>query len=136
MTWESFAAFYPQFASFEPRPVAIEYLRQASSRFASFGDDAEEARRLFVAHRLTLYALTAPPPGQPPTLADLAAAGRAERHGQIASKRVGEVQISYASTSSASASARATSLADLSETAFGLQLLTLLRLHSAPRYLR
>ena len=59
--------------------------------------------------------------------------GKAQSSQQIASKRVGEVQVTYSSRSNLSSSA-SSDLADLNETAYGLQLLTLLRLHSRSRY--
>ena len=62
MTAEEFTAFYPQFAGFTPAEVPAEYIRQANARFTAFvPEDAEEARRLYVAHKLTLYAGTALP---------------------------------------------------------------------------
>ena len=57
MTQSDFIAFYPQFAGFTPAVVLTEYIRQANARFTSFSEgDAEEARRLYVAHKLTMYA--------------------------------------------------------------------------------
>ena len=90
MTQSEFTAFYPQFTGFTPAIVLSTYIAQANARFSSFTqEDAEEARRLYTAHRLT------------------------------------------ASSSSVSASS---DLADLTETSFGLQLLSLLRLYSMTRY--
>ena len=64
MTNLELIAFYPQFASFSPAPVLSAYVAQANERFSSFSDaDAEEARRLYAAHKLTLYARTALPEG-------------------------------------------------------------------------
>ena len=85
MTLAEFTAFYPQFAGFTPVVVLSEYARQANSRFSSFTEeDAEEARRLYVAHKLTLYARMALPDGATPTKAQLAAAGQVQR---VASKK-------------------------------------------------
>ena len=42
------------FEAFKPRTVMEEYLRQANARFGDFGEDADEARRLYTAHRLTM----------------------------------------------------------------------------------
>ena len=132
MTVTEFTAFYPQFAGFTPAVVLSEYLRQANARFSAFtAEDAEEARRLYTAHKLTLYARTALPEGSEPSRAAIASAGQAQQ--KIASKRVGEVSVSY-SSSSASSSVSA-DLADLTETAFGLQLLSLLRLYGRSRYI-
>ena len=128
-----FLAFYPQFSSFAQGVVLPEYLRQANARFSDFGEDAEEARRLFTAHKLTLYSASAPPEGVQPTPAVLATAGRGAMQ-EIASKKVGEVQVSY-STSATSASSAYTGLNDLKETTYGLQLLSLLRLYGFAKYI-
>ena len=53
---------------------------------------------------------------------------------EIASKKVGEVQVSY-STSATSASSAYTGLNDLKETTYGLQLLSLLRLYGFAKYI-
>ena len=132
MTQNDFLAFYPQFATVTPAPVLTEYIRQANARFSDFGDDAEEARRLYTAHKVTMYFYTCLPEGSSPSREAVAAAGRGLRS-NIASEKVGEVQITYANTSSVSGSA-STSLADLPQTAYGLQLLSLLKLHSFARY--
>ena len=131
MTQAEFTAFYPQFAGFTPAVVLTEYVRQANDRFSSFTEeDAEEARRLYTAHKLTLYARTALPDNAAPSKAAIAAAGQAQQ--KIASKKVGEVAVTYSSgTSTASVSA---DLADLPETSFGLQLLAFLRLYSRSVY--
>jgi len=136
MTLETFEAFYPQFANFSPAIVAATFIDQANARFSSFEEDAEEARRLYVAHKLTLYAQAAPPagsipPGETPGLDVLAASG--EKRERVASKKVGEVAVSYSSSSSSS-SASSSSMADLPETTYGLQLLSLIRLHAMPVY--
>ena len=124
MSEAEFTAFYPQFAGFTPAVVLSEYIRQANARFTGFvPEDAEEARRLYTAHKLTLYARTALPDNAAPSKAAIAAAGQAQQ--KIASKKVGEVAVTYSSgTSTASVSA---DLADLPETSFGLQLLAFLR---------
>ena len=135
MTIEQFVAFYPQFANFEPAIVAQEFLDLANARFGDFGPDTNEARRLFMAHKLTLYAFTALPADAAATMEKIAAAGKAQGSQQISSKKVDDVQISYASSSNMSASA-STSFADLTETEYGMQLLTLIRQHSRSRYIR
>ena len=56
-----FLAFYPQFSSFSQGVVLPEYLRQANARFSDFGSDADEARRLYTAHKLTLYSASCLP---------------------------------------------------------------------------
>lgn len=133
MTQAEFTAFYPQFAGFTPVVVMTEYIRQANKRFSAFSaEDAEEARRLYTAHKLTMYARVALPDGVTPTKAQIAAAGQAQQ--KIASKKVGEVSVTYSSgTSSSSVSAR-TDLADLTETDFGMQLLSLIKIYARPVY--
>lgn len=132
MTAAEFTAFYPQFAGFTPAAVLAEYVRQANARFTAFtAEDAEEARRLYTAHQLTLYARTTLPDGSAPSKAAIAAAG--QRRQEIASKKVGEVTVTYSSGTS-SASVRAES-SDLAETPFGLQLLGLLRLYNRSVYI-
>ena len=112
---ETLAAWYPQFAGFTPAAVLTGILEQANARFSDFGSDTDEARRLYAAHKLTLYSR--------------AAAGGGSLQPRITGKKVGEVQVSYASPSSAQSA-----FGELSETAYGLELLSLIRSHSWPRY--
>ena len=131
MSEAEFTAFYPQFAGFTPAVVLSEYIRQANARFTGFvPEDAEEARRLYTAHKLTLYARTALPDNAAPSKAAIAAAGQAQQ--KIASKKVGEVAVTY--SAGASSSSVSADLADLPETSFGLQLLAFLRLYSRSVY--
>ena len=133
MTQAEFTAFYPQFAGFTPAVVMTTYIGQANARFESFSpEDAEEARRLYTAHRLTLYARVALPENTTPSKAAIAAAG--QRQQEIASKKVGEVSVTYSSGTSSTSVAAQTDFADLTETSFGLQLLSLLQLYSMSRY--
>ena len=133
MTQSEFTAFYPQFSGFTPAIVLSTYVAQANARFGTFSpEDAEEARRLFTAHRLTLYARVALPDGTTPSKAAIAAAGQAQQ--KIAGKKVGEVSVTYATGASSSSVSADTDLSDLTETSFGLQLLSLLRLYSMSRY--
>ena len=133
MTQSDFIAFYPQFAGFTPAVVMTEYIRQANARFTSFSEeDAEEARRLYAAHKLTMYARIALPDGVTPSKAAIAAAGQAQQ--RIASKKVGEVAVTYASGASSSSVSANTDMADLSETSFGMQLLGLIKLYSRSVY--
>ena len=133
MTQAEFTAFYPQFAGFTPAIVLSTYLRQANDRFSSFSEeDAEEARRLYVAHKLTLYARIALPDGVTPSKSAIAAAGQSQQ--RIASKKVGEVSVTYATGASSSSVSVSSDLADLTETDFGLQLLSLIRLYSRSVY--
>ena len=64
--------------------------------------------------------------------AQLWAAGQARQ--KIASKKVGEVAVTYSSGTSSSSVSVSTDLADLTETSFGLQLLALLRLYGRSVY--
>jgi len=132
VTQTDFTAFYPQFAGFTPAVALAEYIRQANSRFSSFGEDAEEARRLYTAHKLTMYARVALPDGVTPSKAAIVRACEARQ--RIASKKVGEVSVTYSSGTSSASMAVSTDLADLAETDFGLQLLSLIRLYSRSVY--
>ena len=133
MTAAEFTAFYPQFAGFTPAFVMTEYIRRANARFAGFTpEDAEEARRLYTAHKLTMYARVALPDGVTPSKSAIAAAGQAQQ--KIASKKVGEVSVTYSSGASSSSVSVSTDLADLTETDFGLQLLGLIKLYSRNVY--
>ena len=133
MTQAEFTAFYPQFAGFTPVVVMTEYIRQANKRFSAFSaEDAEEARRLYTAHKLTMYARVALPDGVTPTKAQIAAAGQTQQ--KIASKKVGEVAVTYSSGASSSSVSVKTDLADLSETDFGMQLLGLIKMYARSVY--
>ena len=133
MTLAEFTAFYPQFAGFTPAVVLTEYIRQANTRFGSFSpEDGEEARRLYTAHKLTMYARVALPDGATPSKVQIAAAGQAQQ--KIASKKVGEVAVTYSSGTSSSSVSVQTDLADLTETDFGMQLLSLIKLYARPVY--
>lgn len=132
LTSVSFLSFYPQFSSFADGVVLPEYLRQANARFGDFGEDTDEARRLFTAHKLTLYSASMPPPGVTSAPAAIAAAGRGALQ-EVSSRKVGEVSVTYSETSSDSAAS--TGLADLKKTTFGLQLLSLIRLYGFGQYI-
>ena len=133
MTQSEFIAFYPQFAGFTPAVVMSTYIAQANERFSGFTEtEAEEARRLYTAHKLTMYARVALPEGVTPTKAQIAAAGQAQQ--KIASKKVGEVSVTYSSGTSSSSMSVSTDLADLTETDFGLQLLGLIKLYGRSVY--
>ena len=134
MTESAFLAFYPQFTCFAGGVVLPEFLRQANARFSDFGEDVEEARRLFTAHKLTLYAASCLPEGvTDATAVQIASAGKGSMQ-EIASKKVGDVSISYA-TSTSTSSTNSTGLNDLNQTVYGLQLLSLLRLYGFARYI-
>ena len=133
MTEAEFTSYYPQFAGFQPAFVLSSCIAQANARFSAFtAEDAAEARRLFAAHRLTLYARSAPPEGSAPTLARLAEAGMPPQ--RVTGRKAGEVSVTYAAGSSPASSAAAAGPADLPETSFGLQLLSLIRLYSRSVY--
>ena len=136
MSAEDFTAFYPQFSGFTPAAVLEEYIRQANARFSGFApEDAEEARRLYTAHKLTMYARAAPPAADGTdaryTYVQLAEAGQARQ--KITGKKAGEVSVTYSSGASSSVSVK-TGPADLAETDFGLQLLSLIRTYARPVY--
>ena len=130
MTESSFLAFYPQFSCFTQGVVLPEYLRQANARFKDFGEDAEEARRLYTAHRLILYASAMPPEDQEASMESLVQASK-EAMQEITSEKVGEVSVSFASTKTASAT---TGFKDLETTIYGLQLLSLIKQYGFAKY--
>ncbi len=134
MTAEGFLAFYPQFTGAFPGIVLDAYVELANARFDDYEEDIEEARRLYVAHKLTMYAKTVPAGsvegGGVVSFSSLASAGDGA---SVTSKRVENVAVTY-STGGASSSSSLSGLADLNETEFGKQLLGLIRLHSFPRY--
>ena len=82
-----------------------------------------------MAHKLTRYAGTALPEGCSPAKEQLAAAGQGQQ--RIATKKAGEVSVAYATGAS---SAVYTGLADLQETSYGLELLSLVRLYARSAY--
>ena len=134
MTQQEFTAFYPQFAGFTPTVVLTSYIDQANARFSHLSEeDMKEARRLYAAHKLTMYSRVALPDGATPTKAAIAAAGQAQA--QISSKKVDDVEVTY-STRESSSSSTSTGFADLTQTDFGLQLLALLRLYHGTQYIR
>ena len=133
MTSAEFLVFYPQFSGLFPEPVLTAFVAAANLRFDHFAEDAEEARRLYVAHKLTLYARTMPTSresqGGVTSFSALASSGDPAK---ITSKKVDDVSVTY--SSGAASSAVASRLSDLTETTYGLQLLTLLRLYSGTVY--
>ncbi len=134
MTVEDFRDFYPQFVLFRPEIVIQEFVKQANARFEDFQEDAEDARRLYVAHRLTLYARTVLPEGEQgeSSMSAIAAAGGKQQ--EITAKKVGEVSVNYGNSASYGG-AVSTAWADLTETTYGLQLLTLIRMHAFGKYI-
>ena len=67
-----------------------------------------------------------------PSKAAIAAAGRARQ--KTASKKAGEVAVTYSSGASSAFVSISTDLADLTETDFGVQLLSIIRLYSRSVY--
>ena len=124
-------AFYPQFEDVFPGIVVSSYVEEANLRFSDFGEDAEAARRLYVAHRLTLYAKTMPATvgAGAASYSQLASAGDGSR---ITSKKVDGVAVTYSDGSSASESSE---LMDFTETIYGMQLLSFIRMYSYTRYI-
>ena len=134
MTESEFKSYYPQFAGFTPAFVLSSCIAQANARFSAFAaEDAEEARRLYAAHKLTLYARTALPDEIVATKEQIAMAGQPPQ--RITGKKAGEGSVTYAAGASSASSAASTVLADLPETTFGLQLLSLIRLYSRSVYI-
>ena len=134
MTQSEFTSFYPQFAGFTPAVVMAVYIAQANARFDSFAEsDAEEARRLYTAHKLTMYARVSLSDEAVPGKAAIAEAGQNRQ--KVASKKVGEVTVTYSSGTSSSSASVSSGLADLAETSFGLQLLSLIRFYSRSVYI-
>ena len=133
MTAADFMAFYPQFEDVFPGVVASSYVEEANLRFSDFGEDAEAARRLYIAHRLTLYAKTMPAAMETGSTSYVALASSGDGS-RITSKKVDGVAVTYASGTSSSASSDS-ELTDFSETIYGLQLLALIRMYSYTRYI-
>lgn len=125
MTSPEFLAFYPQFGAI-PNVVLDEYILQSNNRFDEFCDAAEEARRLYVAHKLTLYAQTYATAqsgdASPSGMSKLAGAGVSA---QALSKSVGGVSISK---SEGSALASISGYGEWKQTEFGLQLIGLAKI--------
>ena len=124
MTAEAFTAFYPQFIVM-PDAVLQEYVTQANARFDDFLDAAEEARRLYIAHKLTLYAQTyADVSGYTPgaAMTKLSGSGVAA---QALSKSVGGVSVSK---SEGSALNSISGYGEWKQTEFGLQLIGLAKI--------
>ena len=126
MTSAEFLDFYPQFSSF-PQVVLNTYVEQANNRFEEFCDAMEEARRLYTAHKLTLYAQTySPAPTSGETtgviMSRLSGAGVSA---QALSKSVGSVSVSK---SEGSATSGLSGYAEWKQTEFGLQLIGLCKI--------
>ena len=123
MTTKEFLAFYPQFGPI-PKAVLEDSVQRANTRFDFLEEDAECARRLYMAHLLTLYAATMPTGEM--TMESLSASGE---NRTTASKKVGELSVTYARGSDEGAA-----FTDLGRTVYGVQLRQLLRLHLSALY--
>ena len=131
MTADAFLAFYQQFDHVFSEIVVSSYVEEANLRFDDFGADAEAARRLYIAHRLTLYAKTMPAAMETGS-ASYSALASAGDGSKITSKKVDGVAVTYSDGSSASESSE---LMDFTETIYGMQLLALIRMYSYTRYI-
>ena len=122
MTYGCVVAFYPHLLGI-PEMVIDEYVRQANLRFSEALDAAEEARRLYVAHKATLWAQSAiqTADGKTPSLSRIASAGVAA---QSLSKSVGGVSVSKSEGTGVSS---IQGYGELKETVYGLQLIGLLK---------
>ena len=112
-----------------PSIVIDEYVNQSNIRFEDFGESAEEARRLYIAHKLTLYAQTYSP-GQvgSPTVTGMAMIAGAGVSAQALSKSVGGVSVSK---SEGSALNSISGFGEWKQTEFGLQLINLAKVACA-----
>ena len=128
MNHDCFLAFYPQFMAI-PQIVLETFIEQANLRFEDCLDAAEEARRLYTAHKCTLYAQTYmdATTGANPAVAmkKLSGSGVAA---QALSKSVGGVSVSKSEGSALSSIA---GYGELKQTEFGLQLIGLLKIATA-----
>lgn len=130
MTKEGFLAFYPFFGSISD-VVISEYVDQSNARYSDLLDAKEEARRLYIAHKLTLYAQTFLPSsqGSMPTETQIAGSGVAA---QALSKSVGGVSVSK---SEGSAISSISGYGELKQTSYGLQLISLIKASKGVRYI-
>ena len=129
MTSEIFLAFYPQFGAI-PSVVLNEYVDQSNLRFDDFHESAEEARRLYIAHKLTLYAQSFTPAqsGSTPTIAGMSMLAGAGVSAQALSKSVGGVSVSK---SEGSAISSISGYGEWKQTVYGLQLINLAKVGCA-----
>lgn len=124
MTRVEFLAFYPHFRAM-PDVVLDAYVGDANRRFSDMLDAAEDARRLYTAHKLTLYAKSVPSSsgsgGAPATVEQIAAAGSSM---QATSKSVGGVSVSLSEGSGVGA---IRGFGEWKTTVYGVQLIALVR---------
>lgn len=124
MTRSDFLTFYPQFSAF-PAEVISTFAADASLRFSDLEENSEEARRLYTAHKLVMYARTSAAPGAAMETVASAGSSRVET-----GKHIGDISVTYAAGKEGSGSS-----SDLGLTDYGLQLLTLLRFGNFSRYI-
>jgi len=128
MTSETFLAFYPQFGAV-PTIVLNEYVDQSNLRFDDFYESAEEARRLYIAHKLTLYAQSfTPEQSGSPSIAGMSMLAGAGVSAQALSKSVGGVSVSK---SEGSAISSISGYGEWKQTVYGLQLINLAKVACA-----
>ena len=133
ITRADFLAFYPHFKSFTPQLVLDSYISLANARFGDYDEEADIARRLYVAHNLVLYARALPQASLTEAMSVIASTGKEEA--RITQKRVDQVSVSYGySSDTIRGSAKSTSQGDLLETIYGIQLLSLIKAHSFGKY--
>ena len=128
MTTACVIAFYPWLSAI-PEVVMETFVEEANLRFEDCLDAAETARRLYVAHKCTLYAqtYTEAVTGATPaiSMAKIAGSGVAA---QSLSKSVGGVSVSK---SEGAALSSISGYGELKQTEFGLQLIGLLKIATA-----
>lgn len=128
MTHGDFILFYPQFGAV-PEVVIDEYVNQSNLRFEQCLDSAEEARRLWIAHKLTLYAQSyAESQSGEATPAGMALLAGVGVSAQALSKSVGGVSVSK---SEGAGLASISGYGELKQTVYGLQLIELLKIATA-----
>ena len=128
MTKEAFLSFYPQF-SIVPEVVIDEYVEQSNNRFEDFEDSKDEARLLYIAHKLTMYAQSFLPEleGMPANIG-MSALQSSGVSAQALSKSVGGVSVSKSEGAGVSSIA---GFGEWKQTVFGLQLITLCKIVTA-----
>ena len=122
MTYADFIAFYPQFSEV-PYAVAHFHVDQANLRFDDLLESTEEARMLYVAHKLTMYARSYAPDGA--SMSKLTDTGSSA---QVLSKSVGGVSVSRQETSGTSS---ISGWNEWKQTIYGVQLISLCKLYMA-----
>lgn len=122
VTESEFLDMYPQFATVPPSYLQM-ILEQANAAISEnrWHTKWRHAVGLYVAHYCTLYLKTKPPEGA----SDAAVARKADGAGNVSSKSVGGVSVSYGAAEGAS---DLTGYGTWKETEYGLQLATMARM--------